>query len=45
MIGDGEYGTAQNKSNLLIAVKERLTAFERMDHHQSGRKLPIYLAF
>lgn len=45
MIGDGEYGPNDNKSKMMIGIKERITAFERMDHYQSGRTLPAYLLF
>ena len=43
MIGDGDYG--DNKSKHMIAIKDVLTAFEKMDHHQAGRTLPTFLLF
>ena len=43
MIGDGDYG--DSKSKYMIRVKDVLTAFEKMDHNQAGRTLPIFLLF
>ena len=45
MIGDGDYGMKNEKSKLMFGIKNRVTAFERMDDNQSGRTLPTFLLF
>ena len=45
MIGDGDYGSGENKSKYMIKIKDMLTAFEKMDHNQAGRTLPTFLLF
>ena len=45
MIGDGDYGSSSNKSKHMIRIKDEVTAFEKMDHIQAGRTLPIFLLF
>lgn len=45
MLANGDYGKNGEKSKYMLDIKNRITAYEKIDHYQSGRTLPTFLLF